>query len=197
MRLLALRTYYFRSVLRYVHMGYAADNHTALFVDEDCSRAELITCVTLAALALVFGVPSVSASHFRDVIAQLPWNIILIHGGSLWLSTALRDSGLAVWIFTRYTKERFREMSDFWQLLVILAVASLLTEGGQEPSTLSEQLVPIVSDMGLEIQGDPLFFAVPVSAACFLPVMTPICHLGLTFIYEHTAASFGEMVTLK
>ncbi|XP_077507536.1 uncharacterized protein LOC144118475 [Amblyomma americanum] len=87
-------------------------------------------------------------------------------------------------------------MSDFWQLLVILAVASLLTEGGQEPSTLSEQLVPIVSDMGLEIQGDPLFFAVPVAAACFLPVMTPICHLGLAFIYEHTAASFGEMALL-
>ncbi|XP_077507497.1 solute carrier family 13 member 2-like [Amblyomma americanum] len=137
-----------------------------------------------------------SGVPLRDVVPQLPWNIILIHTGSLWLSAAVRDSGLALWLVSSYTKGRFRDMTDIWQLLVILAVVSLVNEGGQESSALSAQLVPAASDMGLEIQANPLYFAVPVAAACYLPVMTPFCHLGLAFIYEHTAASFSEMALL-
>ncbi|XP_075541855.1 uncharacterized protein LOC142575933 isoform X2 [Dermacentor variabilis] len=160
------------------------------------SHAELVTCVTLAAFALVFGVPSVSGVPLRDVVAQLPWNIILIHGGSRWLSAALRDSGLAVWLVSSYTNERFRDMSATWQLLVLLAVASFVNEGGEQSGMLTAQLVPIITDMGAEAQRDPLFFAVPVAATCYLPVITPIAHLGLVFVYEHTTANVGEMVLL-
>ncbi|XP_065307612.1 uncharacterized protein [Dermacentor albipictus] len=160
------------------------------------SHAELVTTVTLAAFALVFGVPCVSGVPLRDVIAQLPWNIILIHGGSRWLSAALRDSGLAVWLVSSYTNERFRDMSATWQLLVLLAVASFINEGGEQSGMLTAQLVPIISDMVAEAQRDPLFFAVPVAATCYLPVITPIAHLGLVFVYEHTTANVGEMVLL-
>ncbi|XP_054917714.2 uncharacterized protein [Dermacentor andersoni] len=160
------------------------------------SHAELVTCVTLAAFALVFGVPSVSGVPLRDVVAQLPWNIILIHGGSRWLSAALRDSGLAVWLVSSYTNERFRDMSATWQLLVLLAVASFVNEGGEQSGMLTAQLVPIISDMGAEAQRDPLFYVVPVAATCYLPVITPIAHLGLVFVYEHTTANVGEMVLL-
>ncbi|KAH7956127.1 hypothetical protein HPB52_006142 [Rhipicephalus sanguineus] len=159
----------------------------------DFSKAELVTCVALAAFALVFGLPGISGLPMRDVVAQLPWNIILIHGGSRWLSAALRDSGLAVWLVSSYTNERFRDMTAAWQLSVLLAASSLVNEGGEQPDMLTAQLVPVVTDMGIEIQHDPLFFIVPVAATCYLPVITPIAHLGLVFVYEHTTATLGEM----
>ncbi|KAL1422642.1 hypothetical protein MTO96_021856 [Rhipicephalus appendiculatus] len=87
-------------------------------------------------------------------------------------------------------------MTATWQLFVLLAVASFVNEGGEQPGMLTAQLVPIVTDMGSDIEHDPLFFVVPVAATCYLPVITPIAHLGLVFVYEHTTATVGEMVLL-
>jgi sodium-dependent dicarboxylate transporter 2/3/5 len=131
----------------------------------------------LGALAL-FVLPVDPARHrFAldwQTALRLPWGVLLLFGGGLSLAAALSDSGLAEWIGRQAAG--LRSLPTLVQIVLVVAV---IVFSGELTNNLAAvvAILPILYQVAVGMQLDPLLLCVPavVAASCgfMLPVATP------------------------
>jgi sodium-dependent dicarboxylate transporter 2/3/5 len=109
-----------------------------------------------------------------DIIAKVPWGIVLLFGGGFALSAGFKESGLSLWV-----GDMLSLVADWppWLIIAVIAVVvSLLTELTSNTAT-AEILLPILAALAITTDLPPLMLMIPGALACsfafILPVATP------------------------
>ena len=142
----------------------------------DSNFADAVIAMGVAVLLFVVpanirkGVPLLDWSSAKE----LPWDILILFGGGLALSSRFTASGLSEWIGTQVSG-----LEALPLILIVAAVAALvlgLTELTSNTATAATFL-PLIGGVALGLGVDPMLLVIPVAIAAtcafMLPVATP------------------------
>ena len=105
---------------------------------------------------------------------KLPWGIILLFGGGLSIATAMKSSGLALWIGE--LAYNIDSLDLIIIVLIIVVIVNFLTEITSNLATVS-MLLPILASISISLGIHPYIIMVSatIAASCafMLPVATP------------------------
>ena len=105
---------------------------------------------------------------------KLPWGIILLFGGGLSIATAMKSSGLALWIGE--LAYNIDSLDLILIVLIIVMTVNFLTEITSNLATVS-MLLPILASISISLGIHPYIIMVSatIAASCafMLPVATP------------------------
>ena len=105
---------------------------------------------------------------------KLPWGIILLFGGGLSIATAMKSSGLALWIGE--LAYNIDSLDLILIVLIIVMIVNFLTEITSNIATVS-MLLPILASISISLGIHPYIIMVSatIAASCafMLPVATP------------------------
>ena len=105
---------------------------------------------------------------------KLPWGIILLFGGGLSIATAMKSSGLALWIGE--LAYNIDSLDLILIVLIIVMIVNFLTEITSNLATVS-MLLPILASISVSLGIHPYIIMVSatIAASCafMLPVATP------------------------
>lgn len=126
---------------------------------------------------LLFLIPAKSKDEFingPDIIAKLPWDILILLGGGFALAKGFMDSGLS-----SYLGGQLAGLQGLHPLIIVLAICAMITFLTELTSnTATTQVVlPIIASMSTVVGLSPLLLMMPatIAASCafMLPVATP------------------------
>lgn len=142
----------------------------------DSNFADAVIAMGVAVLLFVVpanikkGVPLLDWSTAKE----LPWDILILFGGGLALSSRFTATGLSEWIGTKVAG-----LEALPLVLIVLAIAALvlgLTELTSNTATAATFL-PLIGGVALGLGVDPMLLVIPVAIAAtcafMLPVATP------------------------
>ncbi|KAJ8369886.1 hypothetical protein SKAU_G00099140 [Synaphobranchus kaupii] len=112
-------------------------------------------------------VPLVSWKKVQD---SVPWNIILLLGGGFAMAKGCEESGLAVWIGKHL--QPLAEVPPGLAVLLITAFVACFTEFASNTATIIIFL-PVIAELALNIQINPLYFMIPATIGCSFAFMLP------------------------
>ena len=137
--------------------------------------------VGIAAGILLFILPADNQRRIRlldwETANEMPWDVLLLFGGGLSLSSVFNSSGLSLWI-----GEMAKGLSVLPVVLIVAAVAALvlfLTEITSNTATAAT-FIPIMGGVavgvGLTADGDinVLLLTIPVALAATCAFMLPV-----------------------
>ena len=105
---------------------------------------------------------------------KLPWGIILLFGGGLSIATAMKSSGLALWIGE--LAYNIDSLDLILIVVIIVMIVNFLTEITSNLATVS-MLLPILASISISLGIHPYIIMVSatIAASCafMLPVATP------------------------
>ena len=105
---------------------------------------------------------------------KLPWGIILLFGGGLSIATAMKSSGLALWIGE--LAYNIDSLDLILIVIIIVMIVNFLTEITSNLATVS-MLLPILASISISLGIHPYIIMVSatIAASCafMLPVATP------------------------
>jgi len=109
-----------------------------------------------------------------EVIARLPWNIVILFGGGFALAKGFQTTGLSVLI-----GEKFQWLSETPTIVMIPSICgsiTFLTELTSNTAT-TEMILPVLASVACAMNTNPLILMIPatLSASCafMMPVATP------------------------
>jgi len=109
-----------------------------------------------------------------DVIAKLPWNIVLLFGGGFALAKGFQVTGLSVFIGNQFSG--LAGMPPIIMIIIICFGLTFLTELTSNTAT-TEMILPILASVAVAMKTNPLLLMIPatISASCafMMPVATP------------------------
>lgn len=157
--------------------------------------------VGIAAGILLFILPADSERRIRlldwKTANEMPWDVLLLFGGGLSLSSAFNSSGLSLWI-----GEMAKGLSVLPIVLIVAAVATLvlfLTEITSNTATAAT-FIPIMGGVavgvGLTTEGDinVLLLTIPVALAATCAFMLPVATPPNAIAYGSGYVKIGEMI---
>ena len=157
--------------------------------------------VGIAAGILLFILPADSGRRIRlldwKTANEMPWDVLLLFGGGLSLSSAFNSSGLSLWI-----GEMAKGLSSLPIVLIVAAVAALvlfLTEITSNTATAAT-FIPIMGGVavgvGLTTEGDinVLLLTIPVALAATCAFMLPVATPPNAIAYGSGYVKIGEMI---
>lgn len=153
------------------------------------------TGIAMFGAVLLFLIPSGAAPRDRlltwEIIAKLPWAIILLFGGGLSLARGMSTSGLAGWISDGLT------VLGTWPTVLliasIVAVIIYLTELTSNVATTSA-FVPVIGVLALGMGLDPILLAAPVAMAASCAFMLPVATPPNAIVFGSGLVSIPQMV---
>ena len=105
---------------------------------------------------------------------KLPWGIILLFGGGLSIATAMKSSGLALWIGE--LAYNIDSLDLILIVVIIVMIVNFLTEITSNLATVS-MLLPILASISISLGIHPyiIMISATIAASCafMLPVATP------------------------
>ncbi|MBX3640420.1 MAG: DASS family sodium-coupled anion symporter [Nitrosomonas sp.] len=138
------------------------------------------TMIAVAGIVLMFIVPSGQSEQKYSALLdwesanKIPWGVLLLVGGGLSLSGAIKESGLAVWLGQNLPS--FSGLEVIFSVICLIIFIVFLTELTSNTATMAT-LAPILGSFasvnGIDLH---LIFVVAVfsvSSAFMLPVATP------------------------
>ena len=109
-----------------------------------------------------------------EVIARLPWNIVILFGGGFALAKGFQATGLSVLI-----GEKFQWLAETSIIIMIPSICgslTFLTELTSNTAT-TEMILPVLASVACAMKVNPLILMIPatLSASCafMMPVATP------------------------
>jgi sodium-dependent dicarboxylate transporter 2/3/5 len=156
-------------------------------VREKSIRKKIVLVVLAITILLwltgkVHGIPTAAVSGLPIIILtmlsiitgqdvrQLPWDTLMLVAGGLSLGLAIQETGLASYFVTELQNVKL----DFWMLVGIFAITTILFSNIMSNTATATILVPVASLWGA---GHPLILPLVIglcaSCALFLPVSTP------------------------
>lgn len=142
----------------------------------------------------LFLIPTKKGQHRileSDVIAKLPWRIVLLFGGGFALASGFTESGLSMWF-----GESLSWVSSYPPLLVVIIITllmSFLTELTSNTAT-TEMLLPILAGLAVSIQINPLLFMLPATLAASLAFMLPVATPPNAIVFGTNKIQIKDMI---
>ncbi|KAG7155138.1 Solute carrier family 13 member 3-like [Homarus americanus] len=122
---------------------------------------------------------------------KLPWGIILLLGGGLAMAEAAKSSGLSV--FLGQQLQHFDVMPKELIVFVVCLMTAMLTEVASNTATASV-LLPVIKDLALGINVNPLYLMLPATVCCAYAFMLPVATPGNAIILTAARMSTHEMM---
>lgn len=144
---------------------------------------------------LLFVIPSKSQKADRimnwKTASKIPWNIVLLFGGGFALAKGFVESGLSVWI-----GEQLIQLAHVKPVILTLTnvtLMSLLTELTSNLAT-TQMILPILADLAVSININPLLLMIPATVASSLAFMLPVATPPNAIIFGTNRIRVKEMV---
>ena len=134
------------------------------------------TSIGLLGALLLFMIPinKKERSINWETASKIPWGVLLLVGGGISLSSAIKSSGLGEWIGS--FSFLFNDLNPYLLILFSLVLIVFLTELNSNTATVAT-FIPILIVLTVDLNYNPLFFIIPVtiaaSCAFMLPIATP------------------------
>ena len=134
--------------------------------------------IAMAGAIALFVIPSGDKDDGRLLrwryAERLPWGVLVLFGGGLSLASAVKDSGLSIWLGSNL--QAFDALPTFALVALVAALIIFLTELTSNVAT-TVTFLPVVGAIAIDGGIDPIVLTVPVtlaaSCAFMLPVATP------------------------
>ncbi|XP_064460109.1 Na(+)/citrate cotransporter-like isoform X2 [Ornithodoros turicata] len=128
---------------------------------------------------------------FQEIKRNVPWSAIIIYGGSTSMAFAMRNSSVADWLLRDlpYSSNHGRLFTQAF----LTMWASLITELVGNVATVS-MLLPISVDVALKIPCNPLYFAIPITAASSTTLIFPTSSMAMAIMQERLQLSPVNLV---
>ncbi len=145
---------------------------------------------------LLFVVPSSKSDNRQglvtwEIIAKIPWGIVLLFGGGFALAKGFIESGLSSYIGERLVAAG--NLSDLGLLFTVTTMMTFLTEFTSNTAT-TEMMLPIVAGLSNKIQIHPLFLMIPVTLAASMAFMFPVATPPNAVVFGSGKLNMVDMV---
>lgn len=152
-----------------------------------------IIAMVVALLLFILPAPGHHGVRLLDweTAKDLPWDVLLLFGGGLALSSEFSKQGLSLWI-----GEGAKSLSALPVVLVVAAVGAMvifLTELTSNTATAAAFL-PIMGGVAVGIGADPLLLVVPVALAATCAFMLPVATPPNAIAYGSGYVEMGAMI---
>lgn len=152
--------------------------------------------IAIAAALLLFAIPAKNKTRFKniadvDIIAELPWKIVLLFGGGFALALGFTSSGLS-----EYIGQQFIGLKDLDTMSLIAGVSTMvvfLTEVTSNTAT-AEMLLPLVASVAKAIELNPLLLMLPVTLSASMAFMMPIATPPNAIVFASGRLKIMDMV---
>jgi sodium-dependent dicarboxylate transporter 2/3/5 len=152
--------------------------------------------VAIAAALLLFAIPAKNTSQYKniadvEIIAELPWKIVLLFGGGFALALGFTQSGLSEFI-----GQQFIGLKEFDTLSLIAGISTaviFLTEVTSNTAT-AEMLLPLVASVAKAIEINPLLLMLPVTLSASMAFMMPIATPPNAIVFASGRLKILDMV---
>lgn len=154
------------------------------------------TTIAIAGAFLLFVLPSGQGESDRllnwDSAKKLPWNILLLFGGGLALSSGFSASGLSGFIV-----EQIDTLGkiNLWALIAIVAGVTLFLTEIMSNTATATLFIPIMLTIGSAMNIHPLMLAIPVTIAASGAFMLPAATPPNAIVFSYGYISIREMTT--
>ncbi|MGM0386707.1 MAG: SLC13 family permease, partial [Actinomycetota bacterium] len=162
-----------------------------LFRDAGISDELIAMCIALALFLIPvhprLGIPLLDWKTAKEI----PWDILLLFGGGLSLSSMFTANGLSAWI-----GEGTRGIGGLPVVLIVIAVAALitfLTEMTSNTATAAAFL-PIMGGVAGGINQDIMLLVIPVALAATCAFMLPVATPPNAIAFGSGYIRIGDMV---
>ncbi|CAL1545180.1 unnamed protein product [Lymnaea stagnalis] len=108
---------------------------------------------------------------WKNVNEHFPWGAWLLVGGGYAIAHVCQASGLSLWIGLRLSI--FSNVTPWLMVFIISLIVSFLTEITSNAATASI-LCPILADLAIAMELNPLYLLYPATLACSLAFMLPV-----------------------
>lgn len=122
---------------------------------------------------------------------ELPWDVLLLFGGGLALSSQFSKQGLSIWIGE--TAKGLQTLPTIFIVVAVTALVIFLTELTSNTATAAAFL-PIIGGVAIGIGVDPLLLVVPVALAATCAFMLPVATPPNAIAYGSGYIPMGSMV---
>lgn len=122
---------------------------------------------------------------------KIRWDILLLFGAGFALANAFNSSGLSLIVGEQF--RGFADLPDFGFVFMITFVVCFLTEIVSNTATVTI-LVPILLQVAVDIQRNPLLLGLPATVATSLAFMLPIATPPNTVVYASGKVTFADMM---
>lgn len=155
------------------------------------------TTIAMAAGTLLFLIPSGERESGKrtplmtwEEAKRLPWEILLLFGGGLTLASALGHAGILESVAEVISS------NSHWPLWILVAVfvfvALMLTEV-MSNLALTVVMVPVVAQVAIQMNLNPLLLAIPVALASSCAFMLPMATPPNAIIFGSNRIHMGQM----
>ncbi|XP_047470997.1 solute carrier family 13 member 5-like isoform X2 [Penaeus chinensis] len=125
------------------------------------------------------------------VHAKVPWGVILLLGGGFAVAEAAKVSGLSLWL--GHQLQYFAVMPKELIVFVVCLITAMLTEVASNTATASV-LLPVIKDLALGINVNPLYLMLPAAVCCAYAFMLPVATPGNAIILTAARMNTLEMM---
>ncbi|WRS30137.1 DASS family sodium-coupled anion symporter [Actinomycetaceae bacterium MB13-C1-2] len=122
---------------------------------------------------------------------DIPWNILMLFGGGLALSSAFTKNGLSAWI--GYLSRGIGTLPVILIVIAIVIVTMAMTEMASNTATAAAML-PVMGGVATGASQDALLFVVPVAMAATCCFMMPMATPPNAIAYGTGYLKMGEMI---
>lgn len=155
------------------------------------------TTIAMAAGIALFLMPANRESGSRLLTwgdtKNLPWEILLLFGGGLTLANALKDANVLQEVASSISM--LNGLDPMLLLFILTALALLLTEV-MSNLALTVVLVPVVAQVAIEWNMNPLLLAIPVTMASSCAFMLPMATPPNAIIFGSNRVSMKQMASV-
>ncbi len=152
--------------------------------------------IAVGGACILFMIPSGCATEKGtalldwDSASQIPWGVLLLFGGGLSLASAVKTSGLAIWLGTALST--LATMPLIMMILCLVAMVIFLTELTSNTATVAT-LLPVLGALAVTTGIDPMMLFAPVALAGSCAFMLPVATAPNAVIYSTGEVTIPQM----
>jgi len=126
-----------------------------------------------------------------ETAVRLPWGVLLLFGGGLSLSAAIRHNGVGDFIGSQFAG--LGALPGVVLVVAIITLTVLLTELTSNTATTAT-LVPILAALASGLGSEPLLFIVPAAVAASCAFMLPVATPPNAIVFGSGHVSMSQMI---
>lgn len=154
--------------------------------------------IAVGGAVMMFMIPSGSedtkTSRLLDweTANTLPWGVLLLFGGGLSLASAVKATGLAVWIGSEMGA--IGTLDLIFIVLILVSLVVFLTELTSNTATVAT-LLPILGALAVATGIDPMMLFVPVAISASCAFMLPVATGPNAVVFSSGQVTIPQMAT--
>ena len=151
------------------------------------------TAIALIGALALFIIPSGDGSPLMTWgwAKRLPWDVLLLYGGSIALASIVSSTGLGAWLGDHLLP--FTLWPELALIALIVIVVLLLTELLNNSATVAAFL-PVLGALADARDMDPIMLALPTALAASCAFMLPVATPPNTIVFGTGRITLGSMV---